>query len=156
MNGGFKFEVQLSLPAADTAKRLQLKAQGCRFGIDILSMPSNLTPLGRNELGRRERTDHDVVPIRISERELHSSSVRVHLRLLLEPSDKSTCPCQRHVEIIDPEKQEKAVARLCVIGARQGGMIMSTPLVKAEQDRSIRVEDLAEVIMGGSRFRQAK
>jgi hypothetical protein len=35
-------------------------------------------------------------------------------------------------------------------------MLMGTPLVKAEQDRSIRVEDLTEVVMGGSRLRQAK
>ncbi len=33
---------------------------------------------------------------------------------------------------------------------------MSTPFVKAEQDGSIRVEDLTEVVMGGSRLRQAK
>jgi hypothetical protein len=43
-----------------------------------------------------------------------------------------------------------------VIGAHQGGMLMGTPLVKAEQDRSIRVEELTEVVMGGSRLRQAK
>ena len=30
---------------------------------------------------------------------------------------------------------------------------MGTPLVKAEQDRSIRVEDLTEVVMGGMRLR---
>src|SRR4030095_7414601 len=119
-------------------------------------MTSNLIPLRRNELGRRERADHDVVPVRISECELHSSSVRVHLRLLLEPSDESACPWQRHVEIIHTKKQEEAVARLRVIGARQGGMVMGTPLVKAEQDRAIRVEDLTEVVMGGSRLRQAK
>jgi hypothetical protein len=76
--------------------------------------------------------------------------------LLLEPRDERACPWQRHVEIIDTEKQEKTVARLCVIGARQGGMRMGTPPVKAEQDRSIRVEDLTEVVMGGSRLRQAK
>src|SRR6266404_2837539 len=35
-------------------------------------------------------------------------------------------------------------------------MPMGTPLVQAEQDRSIRIEDLTEVIMGGSRLRQAK
>ena len=76
--------------------------------------------------------------------------------LLLQPSDESAGPWQRHVEIIDTEKQEEAVARLRVIGAYQGGMLMVTPLVKAEQDRSIRVEDLPEVVMGGSRQRQAK
>ncbi len=33
---------------------------------------------------------------------------------------------------------------------------MSAPLMKAEKDRSIRVDDLAEVVVGGRRFRQAK
>jgi hypothetical protein len=75
---------------------------------------------------------------------------------LFESGDESACPWQRHGEIIDAEKQEQAVARLRVIGARQGGMLMGTPLVKAEQDRSIRVENLTEEIMGGSRFRQAQ
>jgi hypothetical protein len=107
-------------------------------------------------LGRRERTDRDVIPVRISERELCSSSVRVHVGLFLEPSDESACPWQRRVEIINTEKQEEAVARLCMIGAHQGGMLMGAPLVKAKQDRSIRVEDLTEVVMGGSRLRQAK
>jgi hypothetical protein len=76
--------------------------------------------------------------------------------LLLERSAESPRPSQRHLEVIDPEKQEEAVTRLRVIGAHQGGMLMGTPLVKAEQDRSIRVEDLTEVTMGGSRLAQAK
>jgi len=76
--------------------------------------------------------------------------------LLLEPSDESACPWQRHVEIIGTKKQEEAVARLRMTGAHQGGMLMSTPRVKAEQDRSIRVEDFTEVVMGRSRRRQAK
>jgi hypothetical protein len=51
MNGGFKFEVQLSLPAADTAKRLQLKAQGCRFGYPgNRTVNEQATPINR---GRR-------------------------------------------------------------------------------------------------------
>jgi hypothetical protein len=76
--------------------------------------------------------------------------------LLLEPSDESACPGQRHVDVIDPEKQEEAVARLRVLGAHQRGMLVGTPLMKAEQDRSIRVEDLSEVVMGRSRLWQAK
>ena len=47
-------------------------------------------------------------------------------------------------------------SRLPVIGAHQGGMLVGTPLVETEQDRSIQVEDLTEVVMGGSRLRQAK
>jgi hypothetical protein len=33
---------------------------------------------------------------------------------------------------------------------------MGTPLVKTQQDCSIGVEDLTEIVMGGSRLRQAK
>ena len=35
-------------------------------------------------------------------------------------------------------------------------MLVGTPLVETEQDRSIRVDDLPEVVVGGSHFRQAK
>jgi hypothetical protein len=70
--------------------------------------------------------------------------------IFLELSDQRAHPWQRHVEIIDPEKQEEAVARLRVIGADQRGMLMGAPPVKAEQDRSIRVEDLTEVPWAGA------
>jgi len=33
---------------------------------------------------------------------------------------------------------------------------MGPPLMKAEQNRAIRVEDLTELVVGRSRFRQAK
>jgi hypothetical protein len=114
-----------------------------------------LPPVTSSASSSTERTDRDVIPVRIPERELHGSSARIHVGLLLEPSDKSACPRQRRIEIIDTEKQEKTVARLRVIGARQGGMVMGAPLVKAEQDRSIGVEDLTPVVMGGSPLRQA-
>jgi hypothetical protein len=35
-------------------------------------------------------------------------------------------------------------------------MLVGTPLVKAEQDCSIRIEDLTKVVMGGFCLRQAK
>ena len=70
--------------------------------------------------------------------------------LLFEPRYERPRPWQGHVEIIDTKEQEEAVARLGVIGARQGGMLVGTPLVEAEQDRSIRVEDFPEVVMGGT------
>src|SRR6185436_11916338 len=69
---------------------------------------------------------------------------------------ESACPWQRAIEIIDPEKQEEAVARLRVIWTHERGMLMCTPSVKAEQDSSIRVDDLTEVVMGRSRFWQPK
>jgi len=78
------------------------------------------------------------------------------VRLLSEPGDESACSLECHLEIVDAEKQEEAVARRRGIGASEGGMLMGTPLVKAEQDRSIRVEDLTEVVMGGSRLRPAQ
>src|SRR6266702_1998162 len=92
----------------------------------------------------RERADHYVVSVRIPERKLHCSSARVHVRLFIEPSDESACPFQRHVEIIDTEKQEEAVARCRVVRTRQRWMLVRAPLMEAEQNRSIRVEDLTE------------
>jgi hypothetical protein len=38
-------------------------------------------------LGRSERTDGDVISVRISERELHSSSVWIHMWLFFQPAD---------------------------------------------------------------------
>ena len=115
-----------------------------------------LTPRLNGGLGRIERTDGDVISVRISERKLHSSSVGIHVRLFFQPADERLRPWQSCLKLVDPEEQEKAVARLGGVGTCQRGMLMRAPLVKAEQDRSIRVEDLTEVVMGGSRLRQAK
>jgi hypothetical protein len=71
-------------------------------------------------------------------------------------SDESARPDQRHLEIIDPEKQKQTVARGRVIGTHQGRMLMVTPAVKAEQDCSFLVENLAKEVMGGRRLRQTK
>ena len=43
-----------------------------------------------------------------------------------------------------------------MFGARQRGVLVRAPRVKAEQDRSIRVEDLPKVYMGGRRLRLAE
>src|SRR5271169_2487322 len=105
---------------------------------------------------RGERTDRDVVSVRISQRKLPGSRARIHVRLFVEVRDKCVRPPQSHLVVVDAEEQEEAVAGLRVIGARQGGMLMGAPLVKAEQHGSIGVEDLTEVVMGRSRLRQAK
>jgi hypothetical protein len=76
--------------------------------------------------------------------------------LFFQPADERACPWQSYVKVVDPEEQEEAVARLGAVGTCQRGMLVDTPLVKTEQDRSIRVEDLPEVVMGRSRLRQAK
>src|ERR1700736_4900073 len=69
--------------------------------------------------GRRERTDCNVIPVRISERELLGLSVRIHVWLLFEPGDERACPLKRQVEIIDTEEQQEPVAGYPVIGAHQ-------------------------------------
>src|SRR5262249_21388400 len=56
-------------------------------------------------LGPRERTDRNVISVRISERELLRSSVRIAVWLLFEPTDEIACPLKRQVEIIDTEEQ---------------------------------------------------
>ena len=99
------------------------------------------------QLERRERTNRDVVSGRIPERELLCSSIRVRVRLLFEPGDESACPWQRPVEIIDTEEQEEPVARRRPLRAHQRRMLVRAPLVEAEQDSSIRIEDLTKVGM---------
>ena len=54
-------------------------------------------------LGRRERTDRNVISVRISEGELLGLSVRIQVWLLFKPSDERACPLKRQVEIIDTE-----------------------------------------------------
>jgi hypothetical protein len=107
-------------------------------------------------LGWIERTDGDAISVRISERKLRSSSAGIHMWLFFQPVDERARPWQSYVKIVDPEEQEEAVARLGAVGTCQGGMIVGTPLVKTEQDRPIRVDDLPEVVVGRSRLWQAK
>jgi hypothetical protein len=66
--------------------------------------------------GRRERTDRNVVSVRIPERELPGLRARIHVWLFFEQSDERACPLQRRVEIIDTEEQEEPVAGCRAIG----------------------------------------
>src|SRR3984893_13845126 len=100
-------------------------------------------------LERREGTNHDLGSVRIPERDLLRSSIRVRVRLLFEPGDERACPFQRHIEIVDAKEQKEPVARCRVVRARQRRMLVRAPLVEAEQDSSIRIEDLTKVGMGG-------
>src|ERR1700746_2512901 len=81
--------------------------------------------------GRRERTDRNVISVRISERELLGLSVRIHVWLVFEPSDERACPLKRQVEIIDTEEQQEPIAGCPVIGAHQWGMLGGAHLVEA-------------------------
>src|SRR5262249_62346105 len=76
--------------------------------------------------------------------------------LFFQPADESARPCQSYVKVVDTEEQDEAVSRLGVVGACQRRMLVGTPLVETEQYRSIRVEDLPEVVVFRSRLRQAK
>src|SRR5260370_25618253 len=69
--------------------------------------------------GRRQRTDRNVISVRISERELLGLSVRIHVWLLFEPSAERACPLNLQVEIIDTEEQQEPVAGWRVIAAHQ-------------------------------------
>jgi hypothetical protein len=67
---------------------------------------------------------------------------------LFEQRDERTCPFQCPVEIVDAEEQEEAVARWRLVWAHQGGMLVRAPLVEADQDGSVRIQDLTKVVMG--------
>ncbi len=95
---------------------------------------------GSKWLGRIERTDGDVISVWISERKLRSSSVGIHMWLFFQPADERARPGQSCVKVVDPEEQEEAVARLGVVGTCQRGMLVGTPLVKTEQDKTVPSE----------------
>ena len=75
-------------------KKRQPKRQSCPVISNFAAQTSIQTrnPATFNEL-LGKRADHDVIPVRISECEFHSSSVRVQVGLLLELSDESACTC---------------------------------------------------------------
>src|SRR5262249_52151755 len=105
-------------------------------------------------LGRIERTDGDVISVGSRSGKLHSSNVWIHMWLFFQPADERARPWQSHLKVVDPEEQEEAVARLGVVGTCQRGMLVATPLVETKQDRSIRVDDLPEVVVGRNQLRQ--
>ena len=73
------------------------------------------------------------------------------MRLLFEPRDEPAGPLQCQVEIVDAKKPEEPIAWCRVVRTHQGGMLVRAPLVEAEQDGSVRVEDLTEVVMAKRR-----
>src|SRR5262245_33048404 len=114
-------------------------------------------PIGSVEgLDRIKRTDGDVISVRISQRKLRSSSAGVHMWLFFQPADERARPWQSYVKVVDPDEQEEAIARLGVVRTCQRGMLVGTPLVETEQDRSIRVDDLPEIVVGRGCLWEAK
>src|SRR5215468_10290154 len=88
-------------------------------------MRERLTVGSMEGLGRVERTDGDVVPVRIPERKLRGSSAGIHVWLFFQPADESARPRQSDVKVVDPEEQEQAVSRLGVVGACQRRMLVA-------------------------------
>src|SRR5437773_11923656 len=101
----------------DQTARAALRGERGRAALPMKPRPA----LGRcNALsGRIERTDRNVISVRIPERELLGLSVRIHVWLLFEPSDERARPLKRQVEIIDTEEQQEAVAGCPAIRAHQ-------------------------------------
>jgi DNA-directed RNA polymerase subunit N (RpoN/RPB10) len=134
-------------PLSDDHRILCFAGHTCRgssrnSGFPDTYMRERLTIGSMEGLGRVERTDGDVVPVRISERKLLGSSAGIYVWLFFQPADESARPWQSYVKVVDQEEQEEAVSRLGVVGACQRRMLVGTPLVETEQYRSIRVEDL--------------
>lgn len=103
-----------------------------------------------------ERADRHPVAVRVSERELLRSGVGVEARFFVEPLDQRACPLQRCVEIVDADEQQQAVARPPTIGTRERRMLVRAPFVQAQQHRSVRVEELAPVVVRRMRRRLAE
>jgi hypothetical protein len=63
-------------------------------------------------LSRIERTDGDVISVRISERKLRSSSAGIHMWLFFQPADERARPWPGYVKVVDPEEQEEPLPGL--------------------------------------------
>jgi hypothetical protein len=69
------------------------------------------------------------------------------VRLFFEALRKSAGPLQCLLVIVNPEEQQEAVPRRAVVGPHQRRMVLDAPLMNAEQDSSIRIEELPKVGM---------
>jgi hypothetical protein len=72
--------------------------------------------------------------------------------LFFEPGDESACLLQGHLVVVDAKEQEETVTRRPLVRTHQGWMLVRAPLVEAEQDGSIGIQDLTKVIMARRRL----
>lgn len=56
--------------------------------------------------GRSERTNHDVIPIRITDCKFAGASIWVQFGLFIQSSDKGASPKQRFIEVVHAKEQE--------------------------------------------------
>jgi hypothetical protein len=75
---------------------------------------------------------------------------------LFKPVDQSACPFKGHLVVVDTKKQKKSVPGFSVVRTHQRRMLVRGPLVKAQQDGSIRIENLTPVVMARSRLALAE
>jgi len=80
------------------------------------SSPSQCSAVCSPPSRRRERTDRNVISVQVSEQELLSLCVRIHLWLLFEPSDEAARPLKCKGGIIGTEEQQEPVAACPVTG----------------------------------------
>ena len=85
----------------------------------LLGTVSSVTVATTPNLRLRQRADRHIVSVWISDREFLRSSVRIDVRLLLEPGDERARPLEGQIEIVDAKEQEKAVAGCAVITTHQ-------------------------------------
>ncbi len=69
------------------------------------------------------------------------------MRFLFEARDESACSGHGHLEVVDAKEQKEAVPRQGRIRGHQRRMIVCTPLMQTEQDRSVRIHNLTEVVV---------
>ena len=68
------------------------------------------------------------------------------MRLVFESIDQIACPFEGYVEVVNAEEQKEPVASRYAL-AHQRRMLVRAPLVEAEQDGSIGIQDLTKVVM---------
>ena len=91
-----------------------------------------------------------MISVRISDGKLPCLRIRVYVGLFFQLFDEAAGPFQGDFVVINAKKQKETIARCPIVRIHQGGMLVRTPLVEAEQHGSIRIEDLSPVIMAWS------
>src|SRR5207237_2246911 len=101
-------------------------------------------------------TKEYLASVKTADRELLRSSIRVHMRLFVQPSDEPAGPLHCQVEVVDAKEQEEPVSWCRTVRTHQGRLLVGAPLVETEQDSTVRVQELAKMVVGRRRLRLAE
>ena len=94
--------------------------------------------------------DRHIVSVRITDDEGTHKRTIVVVGSLLDRRTRSLSSFPGRIEVIHDEPQEKAIPFMSFVGPRKGCIVMvalkarRSPVVKTQQDRPIRVDDLIE------------